>query len=389
MDDPGSSQSAYLKGWNYPQLDAQAIRDWILIPLRVHHANLGIAFVPGFPWIPDRSIRHSASVDFVDPFGVRQNIRSTCAGLLEGVKAGDLEIESHGLTHMAPDLDSPPPGGSSWWDGSLNGEWLHDGWYREFYDERRHREVDTRTQRARLVQSADWIEQDFGRRPLVFVPPGNEVSGDPLTRNDTDPAPSMEEASSVQPPTRIAETYTFKIAAEVGYGLGLGVRTHYLGKDHVITLEMCPQAHHVWDLKPDFLRGVPARLRFHDRDIALDHAYLADLLHRIDSDARYMAMDEWVAYLHAVLNVTAPTPDSLCLSFMNDSHYGRYFADHPSLWTLHLTDEVVGDLQRLGKIKIIVDGAAMRIEAAEDCFSERQTITCPAGVGIHTVRFSR
>jgi len=33
--------------------------------------------------------------------------------------AGVLEIESHGWTHMQPDLDSPP---GPWWNADLDGE---------------------------------------------------------------------------------------------------------------------------------------------------------------------------------------------------------------------------------------------------------------------------
>jgi hypothetical protein len=178
IDDPGGAPSAYWKDWHYAQLTQTAINDFIIAPLQTHSATLGVAFNPGYPWIPTRSITRSCGVDFIDPFGTRQNIISTCAGLRDGIEAKVLEVHCHGLTHMVPDLDTPIPGSTNWWDGSIGGEWDHWGWYREFYDTRRNTEVDAQTQRSRLITCANWIEEDFGQRPLIFIPGGHAISGD-------------------------------------------------------------------------------------------------------------------------------------------------------------------------------------------------------------------
>jgi len=386
MDDPGSSQSAFFKGWDYAQLDETAIRDLVLEPLRARKAPLGVGFCPGYPWIADRTIRPSASIDFTDPRGVRQNIASGRAGWLAGMKEGLIEIQGHGLTHMPPDLDSPPPeGGKSWWDGSWTEEWPNEGWYREFYDERRDREVDEATQLAVLRKSADWIERDFGRRPLVFIPGGHAISGDWFVEGETENVTVEGKTRLSYIPPYIGVTYTYKLAAQTGYGLALDEGAHYLGPDYVISLGPCPGN----DLPGCFARGVPAVRYFHDRDLRLDPGYLPHLLGEIDRDARFMSMDEWVGYLHARLGVEAPEPDSLRLTFACDPQYGRYFVDHPAVWTFDLTDDVLEEMKRLGPVLVSLDGGAPRLVEAGSYFSEHLTLTFPAGSGRHTLTISR
>ena len=357
MDDPGSSQSAYFQGWDYAQLDEAAIRDSILAPLRARGARLGVAFCPGYPWIPDRSIRRSAALDFIDPRGVRQNIVSTRAGLLAGMSEGLIEVQSHGLTHMAPDLSMPPPDGKSWWDGSWTVEWPDERWYREFRDERHGRDIDAAVQLELLRRSADWIADDFGRRPLVFIPGGHSISGDEFAEGDG------------PVPPHIAANYTYKLAAEAGYGLGLDLGAHYLGRDRVISLDVC------WSQDPagNFARGVPAVLYFHDKDVRQKTGFLAGLLETIDPQASFLGMDEWVAYLHASPAVAAGAAGGLDLSVESDPVYGRYFETHPSTWTFHLSDELRAELDA---------------RAGRPGWSERRTVTVPAGPGKRVVRLA-
>jgi hypothetical protein len=497
MDDPGGAQTAYLGSWHYPQLSQTNIQDSIIAPLQAHSANLGAAFNPGYPWIPTHSLIHSSGLDFVDPYGTRQNIVSTTAGLLDGMAAGVIEVQSHGLTHMVPDLDSPIPSSTNWWDGGVGDEWDQVGWYREFYDTRRGTEVDATTQTARLRQSADWIEQDFGVRPLIFVPGGHAISGDryeegsgvtgtitvtlegatpntsftayygnasrtnlgalstdgngdgqgvfgfpstlpgttnqyftldrqgsgtqfiggpvlePLGYDFTDPLRDYSQmtaeervryyladarldsgsvvGSSAYSGPHIAANYTYKLAGEAGYGLALDTMSHYLGNDYVVTLRVCTTSY-VGDtsgLQDNFDRGVPVVVYFHDRDIANNPNYLTSWLNTIDAtwpDLYYLSMDEWVGYLHAELDATAPTAASVQFSFTYDAHYGRYFDDHSSLWTLHLSDELLADLRALGQTKVVIDDSVVDTVDAAAYFSEFQDLSVPTGVGTHTIR---
>lgn len=482
MDDPGGAPSAYWGNWHYPQVGQQVINDYIIAPLQAHTATLGVGFNPGYPWIPTRSITRSCGVDFIDPFCTRQNIVSTCAGLRDGIEAGVLEVHSHGLTHMVPDLDTPIPGSTNWWAGGTCGEWCEWGWYREFCDTRRNKEVDTEIQKSRLITSANWIEEDFEVRPLTFIPPGHAISGAHFTATVTitgamsytsysayyggppwtdlgcsfatdgngdgqcvfvfppcmlgttgtyftinhqgtgtqfiggpveDPPgyyffyfhlrdrdhmtdeerakfyladEIFDDGSVVGIGLHIADNYTYKLAGEAGYGLALDDTAHYLGEDYVVTLRVCAAN----DLQVSFDRGVPAVWYFHDRDICYCANYLANLLSSIDStwpDVYYMSMDEWSGYVHVQLDATAPTTDSVQFDFAYDSHYCRYFDDHTSTWTLHLSDEVITDFRALGKIQIMMDGTVIDTVDAATYFTETQELTVPPGVGPHTILF--
>ncbi len=88
MDDPGTAQSSYLRGWNYPSLSDSLIRQKILTPLREHHARLDAFCCPGYVDAKTHTILHSEQVDQVDAFGDREDIRDTFATLLEGQKEG-------------------------------------------------------------------------------------------------------------------------------------------------------------------------------------------------------------------------------------------------------------------------------------------------------------
>jgi hypothetical protein len=178
MDDPGAAQSSCLRGWNYPSLSESLIQQKILAPLREHHARLDVFCCPGYVDVKTHSILHAEQVDRIDTFGDREDIRDMFTALLEGQKQGLVEIESHGWTHMSPDLDTPIPGSTSWWAGDVATEWFQYRWYREFYDKRRNRDVPPEIQLQHMRTSCDWLQGYFGSRPLVFCPPGHAISGD-------------------------------------------------------------------------------------------------------------------------------------------------------------------------------------------------------------------
>lgn len=178
MDDPGTSQSSYLHGWNYPTLSESLVRQKILAPLREHHASLDVFCCPGYVDAKAHRILHAEQVDQVDVFGEREDVRDTFAAFLEGQKDGLIEIASHGWTHFDPDLDTPIPGSTNWWSGTPTTEWANYHWYREFYDRRRGREVPAEIQLQHMRTSCDWLESYFGHRPISFCPPGHAISGD-------------------------------------------------------------------------------------------------------------------------------------------------------------------------------------------------------------------
>ena len=509
MDDPGCAGSAYLSALHYRQLTLDDFRDRVIAPLRAHNAKLGVAFCAGYPdpELTSHAIVRSWTVHFDDHIdGTPQHVDSTYAGLKLGISSGVIEVQGHGFTHMVPDLDTPPPGGVSWWDGSRTVEWGDTRWYREFRDERRAvgkgepLDIDPGVQIQRLTQAASWIKEAFGRPPLMFIPPGHDISGgafmnsaryegggegsvtvslsgaapdtvytlqygsatwttlgsvstdaygrgfdivsfprgilgttgtyftvnrdatqfiagpvvDPLaygvslllrdrSRMTPEELAKFPLASDVLAdgfvngsahlPPHVSPQYTYKLAAEAGYGIADDMRAHYLGRDYVITLGASRifTPHQQAVIQGNFNRGAPAVLYHHDANVVRNAAYYNTTLGQLEArwpDVSYLSMDEWTAYMHAALDAASPTTDSARFEFSYDSHYCRYFAANSSHWVLHVSDEVADDLRAIGPtVDVVVDGARTGVVGSAAFFGERLPLTVPAGGGRHSILF--
>ena len=137
MDDPGGCTNCYLEHWHYPSLSEEIIERYLIKPLKEHHAVLNINFVAGFVNEQKRRLEPSWKESFTDGFGVKQDYVSSKKGYDTGVKLGVFEVMCHGLTHMQPDLVSEP----GWYGSPPDQEKSEVGWYREFGDTRRHKEI--------------------------------------------------------------------------------------------------------------------------------------------------------------------------------------------------------------------------------------------------------
>jgi hypothetical protein len=342
---------------------------------------MAVMYIPGYPRDIERAVLKSWTLDWVDPYGTRQNLTSNYLGILEGISEGVLEVQSHGWTHMQPDLDSPP---GPWWDNPNGTEWSKD-WYREYYDSRRDKEIDVATQELHFDYAINYTQEAFGTFPLSFAAAGYWISGFPSTSN-------------------VPATYTYKLAALKGFGLAydsdgydyLGppgdivisrmrmTRTYYLNQGSDIRTRL--KAYGGWD--------IPIMVCFHDQDIALNPNYLRTYLQLLEMPAtstenavqNYMSDNEFVAYLHVKPGASSST---LGFTFEYDDHYCKYFANHNSTWTLHLSDDMLGNLRSLGKIDIMVDGTYKATIDASAYFSETQTLMIPQGVGTHTIQFAK
>lgn len=135
-----------------------------------------------------------------------------------------------------------------------------------------------------------------------------------------------------------------RIAAQMGFGLG-----NFRGPDflsHKLVVPLHPIVgfggwSHERKLTfkdiPWTIDG-PYFLTFHDRDVSLDPGSLARLLDDLGSQVRYMSANEYTAYLHAGIRGDPSEPLAFLLEY--DEHYCRYFATHPSSWTLHVADRL-------------------------------------------------
>ena len=311
MDDMGNAQNAWLEHWHYPALTEEQIRHSLIEPLQAHHAVLSLNIVPGFVDDRQRRIVPTWRQQFTDSFGTGQDYVSTKKGLDEGVALGVLEIESHGWTHMQPDLSSPP---GPWWGSALMDERAEVGWYREFYDVRRGREITAAEQKFHMQQSADWIQGEFGQFPLEFSTGGNGVSDSP-------------------------DNNTWRLAAEAGYGYYGG----YLGKD--LAVEGRADSNADFGGSDDVPLLLPAPPDGHDRGISHDPNGFAKVFERYP-EHKFTGLDEYVGYQHADIRLAsgvAVKNPTLTVSY--DPHYCRALIAKPSNWTFQVADWLRPNLQ--------------------------------------------
>ncbi len=338
MDDMGTSDKTFLSYWSYRTPSEAEIRRSLIEPLKKHGAVLMQDVNTGFvdrrsqrvlsPWKQERV------EDSVEP-GRVHDFASTKRGLDAGLREGVFEIQSQGWTHMLPDLESPP---GPWWNAPMDGVGSL-GWWTEFGDPIRKREIPAATQRFHLQRSIEQIEEDFGVTPLFAIRGGGGYS-------------------------RSYPNHTARIAARLGFGLSEFGGDEYLGPDFVIDLQpVLRRGGWAYDQKLSaadipWTVDAPYYLVFHDRDVAMDGRSVARLLEDLGAGVRYMSANEYCAYTHATV-----TRDVNSLAVEYDSHYCRYFAGAKSRWILHLADE----LRR------------------SPATPEKQAIEIPKGLGRHLV----
>lgn len=345
MHDAGASDKTFLQYWHYRNLTEQEIRDRLIAPLKRHNARLAQVVNTGYvdrktqrvlnPWKQERV------VDELDGKTVH-DYTSLKRGLDAGQREGVFEIQSHGWTHMLPDLDSPP---GPFWSAPLDGVATL-GWDNEFGDRIRKREIPAAVQKFHMERSIEYLQSDFGVTPLFIRPGGGEYS-------------------------RTHANHTGRIAAQVGFGLARLSSPYYLGRDLVIALgPVVPYIgwSHGRQLRASdvpWTADGPVFLAFHDRDVALDPTAAERLLASLGDGVRYMTPEEYCGYLHAEVEGGLTAEDGLSLTVRSDPHYCRYFASRESVWTLHLADETRRSLKRP--------------------VPEKRTIRVPAGLGAHAV----
>ncbi len=342
MDDPGNAQNAWSQDFDSETLSEEVIEKYLIKPLQEHNAVLNINFLPGFVNDEKRWIEPSWQRQFTDEFGTAQDYVSSKRGYDKGVKLGVFEVMCHGLTHMQPDLTSPP----GWWGTELDQERAQVGWYREFGDTRRHKEIPAAEQFWRMKTAQRWLEKQFGVTPLEFSPGGGGRSTS-------------------------YENNTYRIAARSGFGWLNG----YLGPDMLIP---------GWEFQgtPDSPKFIGSRPGAHDRGITRDPDEFATVFDDYP-DSRFIGINEYIGYMHASNSgqlVTGKKPQ-LTFTVDYDPHYCLHFAEQASAWILELSDWVTNELGETPIIK--VDGKAISFSKAS------YMIPIPAGIGKHYIEISR
>jgi hypothetical protein len=362
LDDWGTADKGFLSYWRYLEPNEETIQLDLIEPLRKHHGVASAMVDTGFVDRQSKRVVSPWTQKFTDKYGLLQDYASTRKGLEDGVAEGVLDIESHGWTHMLPDLESSP---GPWWTADLAGEGSVDGWYGEFQDRLRDVDVPAVAQLYHIKRSLAELKQDFGVEPLELKP-----GGDAWSKSQFD--------------------NTAALAARVGLGLFHGdTSTYYLDPELVLDManvvyqddtgfDILSSFHpERWPNHPDG----PVIVGFHDRDIALGHNYIDQLFAALPAGYHTMGTNQYIAILHTQINSTAGD-NGLQLTFVLDQRNSVYFAKHPSSWQLWLSDPLRAHLTS-SHPEIVIDGKPTQIPAA-DLNQETMTIDLPSGLESHT-----
>ncbi len=362
LDDWGTADKGFLSYWRYLEPQEDTIRHDLIEPLEHHHAVATAEVNTGYMDRKTQRVLSPWTQKFTDAYGLHQDYGSTYVGLKEAANAGVLDIESHGWTHMNDDLQASP---GPWWTADLAGEGSMVGWYAEFQDQRRDRDVPAVTQIFHMERSLTELQQDFGRRPLELKPGNNSWSKSQFDN-------------------------TAALAARVGFGLFHGdTATYYLDPDRALEMaNVIPDFNTAFDLLselrperwPDHQDG-PIILGFHDRDIAHDAGFMEKLFAALPPGYQTLGMNQYVGILHTRIH-SEEDGTGLKLVFAQGTEYCSYFASHPSKWRLWLADP---ERERLIALhgKVGIDHKASLAQPAA-LSEDGVPIELPPGAGEHT-----
>ncbi len=369
IDDWGTSDKGYLSYWRYLEPGEETLRQHLIAPLEKRNAVVSANVITGYVDRKSKRIVSPWSQEFTDLYGLHQDYPSTQRGMKAAVAAGVLEIQSHGWTHMQPDLDSPP---GPWWTADLAGEASAGGWYEEFNDERRGSEIPAIVQQFRLTRSLEYLQKDFGQRPLEFRPGGFVGSSSYFN-------------------------HTGRLAAQAGFGMyHVGVQ-YYDYLDHGLILDMMgiapetlaaydrPLHAELWPPHPDG----PVMIVFHDRDIALQPDFIDRLFAALPAGYQTVSTNQYIGLLH--VRIDSVVNGGWQIKFLVGEPYCDYLGSHASSWRVWLSDPLREKLSALGSSVITLDGKTLNTVNASGFIRENVTIDLPAGLGNHvwTLRQAR
>jgi hypothetical protein len=359
IDDWGAADKSFLSYWRYQTVTEKLMRDKVIPVLLRRHAVVSANVVTGFVDRKTHRVISPWDQKFTDGYGVEQDYASTRRGLKAAVEAGVLEIQSHGWTHMQPDLDSPP---GPWWTADLDGEASVGGWYEEFEDTRRGFEAPVLAQLFHLKRSLEYLRQDFDARPLSVIIGGGGWS-------------------------KSYQNHSARVAAQAGFGL-FDINEDYFYLDRDLVLDMAgisPASGHQYDRElhsekwPPHPDG-PFVLLFHDRDISLQHDFIERTFAALPADAMTLSMNHYIGILHAEL---AAVGEGLGFTFQHADPYGAYFKDHPSSWILLLADPLAARIKKSATANVVIDGRQAGRVNTSALAEGRVPIQLPAGTDIH------
>ncbi|PYT19913.1 MAG: hypothetical protein DMG57_43865, partial [Acidobacteria bacterium] len=292
LDDWGAADKSFLSYWRYQTVSEELMREKVIPQLVRRKAVISANVVTGFVDRKTHRVISPWKQKFTDSYGVMQDYSSTQRALKAAVSAGVLEIQSHGWTHMQPDLDSPP---GPWWTSDLDGEASASGWYEEFEDTRRGTEAPALTQLFHLKRSIDYLREDFDACPLSVIIGGGGWS-------------------------KSYQNHSARVAAQAGFGLfDINERFFYLDRDLVLDMAgISPGGTYAYARKLELEKWPPHPdgplvAIAHDRDISLQHEFVGRTLDMLPADIGFVSMNQYIGTLHT--EIVAPEADSPELRF--------------------------------------------------------------------------
>lgn len=368
-DDWGDMSKTFLTYWRYQEPGEQEIKEDLVAPLEQHHAVIGADICPGFLDRKTRRVVVPWKLKFTDRFGVLQNYRSTYRGLNDAIAAGVMEVESHGWTHMIPDLESPP---GPWWDADPDGLGSADGWWQEFGDPLRKREVPAIAQRFYLTRSLHELIRDFNRRPLLEMVPGGSWS-------------------------KSYANNSFRVAAHVGYGIySINSAFVYMDQNLVVHLgAIAPGITDAYDRPFPEAQDLPPHpdgplvILSHDRDISLspNHDFMNRLFASLPAGYKNLAPNEYIGFLHTPIH-SFSSSNAWDIAFAFDTPYTQYFAEHASIWQLWIAEPILAQMKPFPALSVSIDGKPGTRLTTRELDSGRLLIHVPAGRGSHVWRLT-
>ncbi len=308
MDDPGASVPFYLKKWSFASLTREEWSEAVLTPLERRGAMADIFMIPAVPVPGEKNedqefIKSWTLPDFEDRFGKRQSFGEMWSVIGEGVEKGLLAFQSHGWSHLNPDMPM--------WRKASN-RFTSSAWWKEFYDIPKMSPVQRATQLKHLKNSRTWLKEYFGEAPLVFGPGGDAYSKD-IKKG----------------------LFTYQLAGETGFGLAQDVKNFfYLEGRRVIQFRMSKTFNLQDDPElPLFMLPVP--LRWHDRDYRVyGMDFLEKHLRNVEKKAgnkiEYISLDDFCGTMHT--DIQAKGGDGIEFRLTPHPFFSRNLLRKKSKW---------------------------------------------------------
>ncbi len=200
-------------------------------------------------------------------------------------------------------------------------------------------------QARHLSKSKEWLAEYFGNPPIGFGPPGDAFSYDLKANN-----------------------FTYKVAAENGFGLGNDKRfLFYLDGEKVIKFRMT-KTRKLEDVPELAAFDLPIPMRWHDHDHRIHgldflEKHLLALEKKNNKKLNYISMDTFNAYLHT--RVEAAGGGEINFTITPDPYFSRNFFNDQSSWLFSIIPALKNEVFS-SELSFYLEGEKIPAQAIKD-----------------------